>query len=132
MVRTGASKTLRWGFDSLQLHFFKINSEKVIIMKGLSTLQISTKDTEITFYHLQTYYCNFHTHPWVILCKGKHYYVNDIIAPNHKGIKTRYHIDNERTPVSFRTHGSLFLVKYESGTIHAVIGGNENDYVVDL
>jgi hypothetical protein len=66
----------------------------------------------------------------VILCKGKHYYVNDIIAHEHVGIKTRYHPQNERTPVSYRCKGKLFLVEHESGTIEAIIGGNEDEYNV--
>jgi hypothetical protein len=82
------------------------------------------------FYHLQTHYCKFHTHPWVVLCKGKNYYVNDIIAHDHLGIKTRYHPQNVRTPVSYKVKGKLFLAVYESGTINAIIGGNEDDYNV--
>jgi hypothetical protein len=66
------------------------------------------------------------------LCKGKHYYVSDIIALEHLGIKTRWHPKNERTPVSFRAKGKLFLVEYENGTINAVIGGNEDDYNVHM
>lgn len=81
--------------------------------------------SRVIFHFQAVTYCRVNPHPWVVLFKGEHYFVDDIIVTPGCGMRTRYD-PNARSPAVYIVPKAyLSFMTHADGRVIAIIHKQE-------